>query len=268
MLVSTKPLFFTLFIAITLLVVFAPAADASTNVEAHRRQANRMIKKRADVLGVPIGAAPDPGTSSTASATSTSASASATNSASATGKSTAASESQTSVRIYSLFVACDAFFDMLLLDRLQVKRLPALRRVHRLQNRLLAPRRLHLHRPHLLPHPRPHHPALLQKQLQLSRQLLPQMLTLLRSKPLLNLHKRSRQLRTMQPQRRQLVQILEQRQSLAFQRRQSQSLLLSLPPSEVLRLSGLLSASGSSGHQLNLRNACRCVTVSLSESIT
>lgn len=100
MLISSKPLFFTLFIALTLLVVFTPAADANTNVEAHRRQANRMIKKRADPLAplIGVGADPnDPSAASSATSTTSASSAAATTSSSAADKTTSATTS--SVRI-------------------------------------------------------------------------------------------------------------------------------------------------------------------------
>lgn len=105
MLVSSKPLFFTLFIALALLVVFAPTADANANVEAHRRQASRMIKKRADAPGIPIigvGADPNASSSAPAAASSPASSAAATSSDSAAGKTSATSTPAVCVFIPSI----------------------------------------------------------------------------------------------------------------------------------------------------------------------
>lgn len=102
---SSRSLFFTLFLALTLLIAIAPTADANGNtVPAHRRQANRMLRKRAplpastDPSGgglLPIGVGQDPD-KVTDTSTSTSTSATAVTSSAATGKSTTSTSTTSS----------------------------------------------------------------------------------------------------------------------------------------------------------------------------
>ncbi|KAL5495013.1 hypothetical protein ACEPAI_475 [Sanghuangporus weigelae] len=77
MLLGSRTLVFTFLFALTLLIAFVPQADATASpaavVPAHRRQANRMIRKRQ--LGI-IGVGEDPESSITETATATSSAAS------------------------------------------------------------------------------------------------------------------------------------------------------------------------------------------------
>ncbi|KAL5519209.1 hypothetical protein ACEPAH_892 [Sanghuangporus vaninii] len=77
MLSSSRTLVFTFLFALTLLIAFVPQADASASpaivAPAHRRQANRMIRKRQ--LGI-IGVGEDPESSTTETASATSGAAS------------------------------------------------------------------------------------------------------------------------------------------------------------------------------------------------